>query len=84
MISKKERNVAIVWALTRADGWIGWIVPSEEIISRNRLAERCLDAFQVVRTLEIPDDWWWASQWLEVAALLRDGWSPGDGIRWLT
>ena len=72
-ISKQERAESILVAELNADERIRDRAPHQSDI-----ATAALDAIPYHAHMD--DDMYRAMWWLEAAALLRDGWSPGDPV----
>lgn len=73
-ISKRQREAAILECLCRADWWTP---------VRPESAPRASDLALMAGFIAYPHHRDMISTWLEAAALLRDGWSPGEPVEWI-
>lgn len=85
-ISKKTREDAITLCLLRADHWIRFpgaprwdnVQEFKSIGASQASIDLFWNAYLVIGWLDLPS---MADDYLEAAALLRDGWCPGEPIR---
>jgi hypothetical protein len=81
-ISKKVREEAILAIDVASSSGLEWWpnTGADEIAPLYSAADRLITKALLAFDAAVPDEGHDLTRWLEAAALLRDGWNPGDPV----